>query len=75
MMNENKMIEEETNKAKAVGKLLVNTLWQYIDKEHIDKSCSDEKWQRFVEQYEDHFAEETSLLAQDLYRKFEVDDE
>jgi len=49
----------------------MSKLWQYIEKEHIDKNCSDEKWQRFVEQNVDSFAEETSMLAQDMYRNFE----
>lgn len=53
----------------------MSRLWQYIEKEHIDENCSDEKWQRFVEQNEDSFAEETSMLAQDMYRQFEVDDD
>lgn len=48
----------------------MSRLWQYIEKEHIDGNCSDEKWERFVEENEDSFAEETSLLAQGMYRNF-----
>ena len=49
--------------------LLRNTLYQYIEKDHIDlyEDISNEKWKRFVEQNQDQFAEECSKIAQRLY--------
>ena len=48
-------------------KIPKNTLYQYIEKEHIDDEISNEKWKRFVEQNQDQFAEECSEIAQRLY--------
>ena len=52
-------IEEQ----KQIINLLGNTLYQYMEKEHIDKNCSDEKWDRFVEDFGGVFAENCSELA------------
>ena len=41
-----------------------------MEKEHIDKNCSDEKWDKFVEDFGGVFAELTSELARDLYDEF-----
>ena len=51
-----------------------NTLYQYMEKEHIDEDISNEKWQRFVEQNQNQFAEECSEIAQLLYDYWEDDE-
>ena len=55
---------------KQIINLLGNTLYQYMEKEHIDKNCSDEKWDRFVEDFGGVFAENCSELARELYNEF-----
>ena len=59
-----------TEKQKKIINLLGNTLYQYMEKEHIDENCSDEKWDRFVEDFGGVFAEECSELARELYNEF-----
>ena len=49
---------------------LGNTLYQYMEKKHIDENCSDEKWDKFVEDFGGVFAEECSELARELYNEF-----
>ena len=61
-----------TEKQKQIINLLGNTLYQYMEKEHIDKNCSDEKWYRFVEDFGGVFAELTSELARELYDEFNL---
>ena len=51
-----------------------NTLYQYMEKEHIDEDISNEKWHRFVEQNQNQFAEECSEIAQLLYDYWEDDE-
>ena len=58
------------NEQKKIMNLLGDTLYQYIEKKHIDENCSDEKWYRFVEDFGDVFAEECSELARELYNEF-----
>lgn len=59
-----------TEKQKQILDLLGNTLYQYMEKKHIDKNCSEEKWNRFVEDFGGVFAEECSELARELYNEF-----
>ena len=59
-----------TEKQKQIIDLLGDTLYQYMEKEHIDKNCSDEKWDKFVEDFGGVFAELTSELARELYDEF-----
>lgn len=63
-----------TDKQKQIINLLGNTLYQYIEKKHIDENCSDEKWDRFVEDFGDVFAENCSKLAEELYQEFEYNE-
>ena len=62
------MISKEEQKQ--IINLLGNTLYQYIEKNHIDKNCSDEKWDKFVEDFGSVFAENCSELARELYNEF-----
>ena len=52
-----------------------NTLYQYMEKEHIDKDISNEKWQRFIEENQDQFADECSEIAQRLYDYWEDEED
>ena len=49
-----------------------NTLWQYLDKEHLDinNELSQKQWNDFVEKYNDCFANECSTVGQDLFYEF-----
>ena len=48
-------------------KILENTLWQYIKKEHLSDTISDKKWQEFVNEWGDTFADECSNIARELF--------
>jgi hypothetical protein len=52
-----------------------NTLYQYMEKEHIDEEISNEKWQRFIEENQDQFADECSEIGQRLYDYWEDKEE
>jgi hypothetical protein len=52
-----------------------NTLYQYMEKEHIDEEISNEKWQRFIEENQDQFADECSEIAKRLYDYWEDKEE
>ena len=49
-----------------------NTLWQYLDKEHLDtdNELLQKQWNDFVKQYESRFADECSIIGQDLFYEF-----
>jgi hypothetical protein len=44
-----------------------NTLWQYLEKEHLDpeNEITDEQWIQFVNDCEDSFADQVSQLGQE----------
>ena len=54
---------------------LKNTLWQYIDKEHMemntDETITDEQWELFIRRYQVPFADEVSQLATEYWNSFE----
>ena len=54
---------------------LKNTLWQYIDKEHMemntDETITDEQWDLFIRRFQDAFADEVSQLATEYWQSFE----
>ena len=52
-----------------------NTLYQYMEKEHIDEEISNEKWQRFIEENQDQFADQCSEIAQRLYDYWEDEED
>lgn len=51
---------------------LSNTLYQYMKKEHLDleNQTTNEEWEDFINDYQDRFAEETSYIAQEMFREF-----
>jgi len=52
----------------------INSLYQYMELEHLDSEnehkISQDEWDNFVSDYQDNFAEQCSLLAQDLFSDF-----
>ena len=56
---------------------LSNTLYQYMKKEHLDthNKITNDEWEDFVDEYQDHFAERCSELANDLFTEFLIDKE
>lgn len=51
---------------------LSNTLYQYMKKEHLDleNQITNEEWEDFINDYQDRFSEETSYIAQEMFREF-----
>lgn len=51
---------------------LSNTLYQYMKKEHLDleNQTTNEEWEDFINDYQDRFSEETSYIAQEMFREF-----
>ena len=49
-----------------------NTLWQYLEKEHLDtdNKLTDKQWTKFVEDNQDYFSEKCSELGGDLCCEF-----
>ena len=56
------ILENELQKLTEIPK---NTLWQYLEKEHLDpeNEITDEQWIEFVNDYEDSFADKVSQLG------------
>ena len=52
----------------------INSLYQFIELEHLDSEnkykISENEWDQFVENNQDYFAEQCSMLAQDLFADF-----
>ena len=52
----------------------INSLYQFIELEHLDSEnkykISENEWDQFVENNQDYFAEQCSILAQDLFADF-----
>ena len=57
----------------------INSLYQFIELDHLDSEnkykISEEEWNEFVDNNEDYFAEQCSILAQDLFADFVSDRE
>ncbi len=57
----------------------INSLYQYMELEHLDSTnkykISKDEWDNFVSSNQDYFAEQCSLLAQDLFADFVSDRE
>jgi hypothetical protein len=47
-----------------------NSLWQYVAKEHLAPNISQKKWDKFVEECGDDFAEKTSLIANEMFQQW-----
>tara|TARA_B100002019_G_C21271613_1_gene602679 strand:- start:188 stop:388 length:201 start_codon:yes stop_codon:yes gene_type:complete len=55
---------------------LKGTLWQYIEKEHMemntDETITDEQWELFIHRIQDSFADEVSRLATEFWRDWRI---
>lgn len=55
-----------------------NTLWQWIDKEHMEmntgETITDEEWELFVHRLQDAFADEVSQLATEFWNGYDSKD-
>lgn len=47
-----------------------NSLWQYIERDHIDSSIKKTIWEEFVLSHQDEFAERVSELAQEMWNNY-----
>ena len=47
-----------------------NSLWQYIERDHIDSSIKKTIWEEFVLSHQDEFAERVSELAQEMWSNY-----
>ncbi len=52
-----------------------NTLWQYLEKEHLDpdNNLTNEQWQAFVDEHEGEFGERASVMGQDMMENFKIE--
>tara|TARA_R100001230_G_C5628809_1_gene136888 strand:+ start:192 stop:398 length:207 start_codon:yes stop_codon:yes gene_type:complete len=57
---------------------LKGTLWQYIEKEHMEmntgEDIKDEDWELFVRRLQDTFADEVSQLATEFWHGYRLSD-
>jgi hypothetical protein len=53
------------------------TLWQYLDKQHLDtkNKLSVDEWVDFVYEREDAFAEVCTLIGEEMFAEFMIDRE
>ena len=53
------------------------TLWQYLDKKHLDtkNKLSVDEWLDFVHEKEDAFAEVCTLIGEEMFAEFMIDRE
>jgi hemerythrin-like domain-containing protein len=47
-----------------------NSLWQYIEKDHIDSNIKKSVWENFVASNQDKFAERVSEIAEELWENY-----
>tara|TARA_Y100000004_G_scaffold5877_1_gene6826 strand:- start:902 stop:1162 length:261 start_codon:yes stop_codon:yes gene_type:complete len=52
-----------------------NVLWQYYEKEHIAEDFTDEQWNKFLEDYQDGFADSVYETARICVVDFQIDNE
>jgi hypothetical protein len=56
-----------------VWEKLKGTMWNYIEKHHMEEMCrekiSDDEWDLFLEAFQDGFADEVSQLAVEYWEK------
>jgi hypothetical protein len=52
-----------------------NTLWQYLEKEHLDpdNELTNDQWQAFVDEHEGEFGERASVMGQDMMENFKIE--
>ena len=56
-------------------KIPKNTLWQYLEKEHLDpdNELTNDQWQAFVDEHEGEFGERASVMGQDMMENFKIE--
>ena len=47
-----------------------NSLWQYIERDHIDPTICKNIWAEFVLSHQDEFAEKVSELAEEMWSNY-----
>ena len=47
-----------------------NSLWQYIESDHIDSDIKKSLWEEFVMSHQDEFAEKVSELAEEMWQNY-----
>ena len=47
-----------------------NSLWQYIEKDHIDPTIRKTIWAEFVLSHQEEFAEKVSELAEEMWSNY-----
>jgi len=52
-----------------------NTLWQYLEKEHLDPNnkLTGEQWQGFLDEHSDEFGERTAEMGKDMMHNFKIE--
>jgi hypothetical protein len=48
-----------------------NSLWQYIERDHIDPTIRKTIWAEFVLSHQDEFAEKVSELVQNMWADYD----
>ena len=56
-------------------KIPKNTLWQYLEKEHLDPNneLTDDQWQAFLDEHSDEFGERTASMGKDMMHNFKIE--
>ena len=47
-----------------------NSLWQYIERDHIDSDIKKKIWTEFVMSHQEEFAEKVSELAEEMWQNY-----
>ena len=47
-----------------------NSLWQYIERDHIDPKIKKTIWEEFVLSHQDEFAERVSDIAEEMWNNY-----
>ena len=52
-----------------------NTLWQYLEKEHLDSNnkLTDEQWQEFLDEFSVQFGEKTAEMGHNMLHNFKIE--
>ena len=58
-------------------KIPKNTLWQYLEKEHLDpdNELTDDQWQAFLDEHSDEFGERTAEMGKDMMDNFKIEND
>jgi hypothetical protein len=58
-------------------KIPKNTLWQYLEKEHLDPNnkLTDEQWGVFLDEHTDEFGERTAEMGRDMMHNFKIEND